>query len=220
MVSTQLVLAFDTLARLDRELTAVLGYADVLAVSHDAVALAGLRRALVQSQTTMADLRRRIAASALHDDIEARSATLRTQSSVVISQLVTLQEWAAEPLQPLVVGTRFATVLGLHRYVLDQLGDVLASWERERRRIENGTEDHMARQMLEWVALGNAERGFAAIGADSELAHALETSLAVDSERFLVASRTLMLVLGITPRSDRDDRVHDLPALCFHGGRL
>ncbi len=218
VASTQLVLALDTLARLDCELTAVLGYADVLAVSHDVVALAALRRTLEQSQSTMADLRRRVAASALHDDIETRSATLRTQSSLVISQLVTLQEAATELRdQPPELGTRFPTVLDLHRYVLDQLGRVLATWHRERQRIEDISTDRMTRRTLEWLALGNAEWGFTAIGSDPELAHALDAAMGAASERFRVASRTLMLALGIVPRSDRDDREPELPALRRQG---
>lgn len=77
MALTQLVLALDAIARLDRALTTVLGHADVIVGVHGGAAIEDLRRSVRDAQDAVAEVRRRAIAHALAVDLETRVAMLQ-----------------------------------------------------------------------------------------------------------------------------------------------
>jgi hypothetical protein len=186
--SSNLVTAWDTAQRLERQIATAIAQMDVLVESRDQAALVALRESLWTACTTMRRLRELVA---VQDELEidASESFLRARSAILLSELTVLQSRSGE------IGTQ---AVGVVATVLDRIGRVNAARLRARRAVElSATHDQRdARYAMYRVAMRNTEAAFGALGDDPDILQLLHVAARAPCRRTRLAAHAISIVLG------------------------
>ena len=165
----------------------------------DPVVVEGLRLGLAQVQSVQRQVRTQVVASVVEDNQEWRASVLRTRTLVVLGQLQLL-EHAARESDVSFPSSAFATVGDLRRYLVGRIARIHGALRRAADDIDATVGSAAARHMLHGVALGKAEYGFTALGADLDVSPILRAGIRSSSAMLATACQALLLALGRSGR--------------------
>jgi len=207
--SLSLVVALESIARIDRELTIAVDQASTLAAHTYSAhrALGELHRSLENSMTGTRELREDLLMMLLMFSGDASEpypeAALRERTAAVVTRLADLavvEHEAAGEESGLFIG-KFQRLHDVHTHVLAQIGRVneacfRASVGLESWRVDDGVQPATKRAKYR-SNLVSANEAFAAIGKDRDLVCFVRAGVAVRSEPFRAGCRALATLLEV-----------------------
>jgi hypothetical protein len=203
--TSNLTVALEAVARIDRELALAVDQADALAVHTHNRVLTDLRGSLARSVEGTRELREELLAVPGDASEQYRAVAVRERTAALIlrlTELTLVEHEAAEVAHRLYVG-KFHRLHDVNTYVLDRVGTVsescfVARLAAETWRDDEGAEPSGRRDDYRNV-LASAHDSLTRIGDDEDLRHFLRVGSALESRPFRAACRGLAMLLDIRP---------------------
>lgn len=203
MVSFNLSLCLEAIYQLDRELGQFAVHVEGLVTSNRHLevdpTVGSLRQTHRRGVEALDRLRDQLLDRPTNEGwLDHRERTLRTRGALIVLQLADLKHYERAVANRLWSrAARLRSVDEVSTHVLERITAISGAWNRERKRIDGTGEPEEIQRAEYLAALSVADRGFVAIGRDSDVATFLAAGASVAVSEFRNGCRVIAALLEI-----------------------